>query len=60
MKKILFVCDGENFSNGAMAFIKLLHGDGPLFVKGLFFSPIVFQELIAVSYIPVAGPYTGS
>jgi len=57
MKKILFVCDGDNFSNGAMEFIKLLHNDAPVYVKGLFFTPIDFQELLPISYIPIAEPY---
>ena len=54
MKKILFICDGDNFSKGAMEFIKLLHNDEPVFVKGLFFTPIDFQQLVPISYIPIA------
>src|ERR1700689_521415 len=57
MKKILFVCDGNNFSTGAMEFIKLLHNDEPVFVKGLFFTPIDFQQLLPISYIPIAAPF---
>ncbi len=57
MKKILFVCDGDNFSNGAIEFIKQLRDNEPLSVKGLFFEPIDFQELIPVSFIPIAEPY---
>jgi nucleotide-binding universal stress UspA family protein len=57
MKKILFVCDGDNFSRGAMEFIKLLHNDEPVFVKGIFFTPIDFQQLLPLSYVPIAEPY---
>ena len=57
MKKILFVCDGDNFPNGAMEFIKQLHDADPVIVKGLFFEPIDFQELIPISFIPTAAPY---
>jgi hypothetical protein len=57
MKKILFICDGENFSTGAMDLIRLMNENEPVFVKGFFFSPIDFQELTAVGYIPIAQPY---
>ncbi|SRR5579871_2384785 len=57
MKKILFVCDGDNFSIGAFALIKLLQEKEPISVKGIFFTPVDFQELIPISYIPTAEPY---
>jgi len=57
MKKILFACDGNNFPKGAMQFIKQLNETEPVIVKGLFFEPIDFQQLITVSYIPTAAPY---
>src|SRR5579871_3428140 len=57
MKKILFVCEGDNFSDSAIHFIKLMNENEPVLVKGLFFTPIDFQELVSVSYIPIAKSY---
>ena len=57
MKKILFVCEGDNFPNGAMGFIKQMHENAPVVAKGLFFEPIDFQQLTPVSYIAIAEPY---
>ena len=57
MKKILFVCDGDNFSLGAFDFIKGLQEAEPLSVTGVFFTPIDFEQLVSVSYMPNAGPY---
>ncbi|HEX4852404.1 MAG TPA: universal stress protein [Puia sp.] len=57
MKKILFLCDGDNFSAGAFQLIKLMRADEPLFIKGIFFTPVDFNELIPVSFMPIAQPY---
>jgi hypothetical protein len=57
MKKILLLCDGENFPSGAIRFILNMRESEPIFVKGLFFTPVDIQEMIPVSFIPVSGPY---
>src|SRR5450432_1585398 len=57
MKKILLLCDGENFPSGAIRFIKNMRETDPLYVKGLFFNPIDIMEMIPVSFIPIAEPY---
>jgi hypothetical protein len=57
MKKILFVCDGDNFPKGVMEFVRLMNENEPLHLKGLFFEPIDFQQLVPPSYIPIAEPY---
>jgi hypothetical protein len=57
MKKILFLCDGDNFSRGAFEFIKQMAGNEPVTVKGLFFTPIDINQLIPVSYMPLSEPY---
>jgi hypothetical protein len=57
MKKILFVCDGANFSTGAFEFVKMLNDHGKVSVKGIFVEPIDFQQLLSVSYVPIAKPY---
>ncbi len=57
MKKILFVCDGGNFPEGAFRFIKLLHSYEPVFLKGIFFSPVDIEQIISLSYVPVSQPW---
>jgi len=57
MKKILLLCDGDNFPTGAIRFIRNLRENEPLYVKGLFFNPIDILEMIPVSFMPIAGPY---
>lgn len=57
MKKILLLCDGENFPSGAIRFIKNMRENEPVYVKGLFFNPIDIVEMIPVSFMPVEGPY---
>lgn len=57
MKKILFLCDGENFSEASFRFIKQLSVSETISVKGLFFSPIDIEQLTAISYVPIAEPY---
>lgn len=50
MQKIIFVCDGDNYSHEAFEFIKLLHQQEPVWVKGIFFSSVEINELIYASY----------
>ncbi len=57
MKKILFLCDGDNFSEASFEFIKLLSVQETISVKGLFFTPFDIEQMIAISYIPMAGPF---
>src|SRR5580658_7708352 len=57
MKKILFVCDGSNFSNGTFEFLKKLNDLDSINVKGVFFDPIDIMKLMALSYNPSAAPY---
>ena len=57
MKKSLFLCDGDNFPKGAFELIKMINSAHRVMVKGIFFAPIDFQQLINLSYIPIAKPY---
>jgi len=57
MKKILFLCDGDNFSDGSFEFIKQLSVHETISVKGLFFTPIDVEQMVAISYVPIAEPY---
>lgn len=57
MKKILFLCDGDNFSESAFAFIRSVNAYERVFVKGLFFNVMDFEPMIHASYVPTAGPY---
>jgi len=58
MKKVLFVCDGSNFSQGGFEFLKLLKNKENLSVTGLFFTQMDAQQLISISYMPMTEPYT--
>lgn len=40
MKKILLLCDGDNFPKGAFRFIKNIREEEPVLVKGLFFYTV--------------------
>jgi hypothetical protein len=57
MKKILLLCDGDNFPSGAVRFIRNMRENETLYVKGLFFTPVDTVEMIPVGFIPVSGPY---
>jgi hypothetical protein len=57
MKKILLLCDGDNFPSGAVRFIRNMREQGPLYVKGLFINPVDVLEMMPVGFIPVTGPY---
>lgn len=57
MKNIIFACDGDNFSHAAFEFIKSQKEKELIMVTGVFFSPIDYQLMIPVSYVPVAEAY---
>jgi hypothetical protein len=57
MKKILLLCDGDNFPSGAIRFIRQMRETEPIYVKGMFFTPVDTLEMIPVGFIPVSGPY---
>ena len=57
MKKILFLCDGDNFPQGAFRFIRQLRESEAVFAKGLFFTSIDTEQLIPMGFIPVSEPY---
>src|SRR5580765_4972702 len=57
MKKILFLCDGDNFPKGAFQFINQLNLHERVFVKGIFFAPVAYEQLISLSQIPIAEPF---
>src|SRR4030095_6913184 len=57
MKKILFLCDRDNFPKGAFEFIKQMAGNESLVAKGLFFTPIGIDQLIPIGYLPISEPY---
>ncbi len=57
MKKILFLCDGDNFPQGAFRFIRQLRESEAVFAKGLFFTSIDTEQLIPIGFIPVSEPY---
>ena len=46
MKKILFLCDGENFSEASFEFIRQLSVNETVSVKGLFFTPIDIEQMV--------------
>jgi hypothetical protein len=43
MKKIVFVCDVNNFSLGAFKFVESLHQDEPFLLTGAFFHSVNFD-----------------
>jgi hypothetical protein len=57
MKKILLLCDGENFPSGATRFIRQMRDNEPIYVKGLFMNPVDFYDVMPIGFIPVTGPY---
>ncbi len=57
MKKILFVCDGDNFPEGAFRFIKEIRESETLLVKGLFFTNVDTEQMIPIGFIPISEPY---
>ena len=57
MKKILLLCDGDNFPSGATRFIRYIRENEPLYVKGLFVNRIDVLEMIPNGFIPIAEPF---
>ena len=57
MKRILFVCAGDAFPKGAFAFLQSLQQQEPVSVTGLFFCPMDYEAMAAVSQVPIPGPY---
>jgi hypothetical protein len=57
MKKILLLCDGDHFPSGAVRFIRQIRESEPVYVKGMFFTPVDILEMIPVGFIPISGPY---
>jgi len=57
MKKILFLCDGDNFPKGAFQFIKQLNGNERVSVKGIFFNSVDYEQMISLAHIPIAEPF---
>src|SRR3954470_21593023 len=55
MKKILFVCDGENFPEGAFKFITRLQMVETISLKALFFTEIAVETLDFMTGIPYGG-----
>ncbi|MGN7787048.1 hypothetical protein ACTJIJ_21120 [Niabella sp. 22666] len=47
MKKVILVCDGENYSHGVFELIKQSQQHEALFVKGIFFSSIDIVASVA-------------
>ena len=52
MKKILLLCDGDNFPSGATRFIRQMRENEPIYVKGLFMNPIDVLDMMPVGFIP--------
>src|SRR5215210_3406268 len=57
MKKIVFVCDGNNFSSEAFQFVNSLYQKEPFLLIGAFFHSINYGLLIPNTFAPGAGPY---
>jgi nucleotide-binding universal stress UspA family protein len=57
MKKILFVCDGKNFSNEAFHFVTSLYEKEPFLLTGAFFHSINYGLVIPNTFAADAGPY---
>jgi hypothetical protein len=57
MKKIVFVCDGGNFSTNAFQFVRSLYEQEPFLVTGAFFHSINYGLIIPNTFAPGAGPY---
>src|SRR5215210_1484435 len=57
MKKIVFVCDGKNFSNEAFQFVKSLYEKEPFLLTGAFFHSINYGLVISNTFAPNAEPF---
>lgn len=56
MKKILFVCDGKNFSKASFNFIKLLNQTEKIVVAGVFYLSVDVRILFPTSLYPDPEP----
>jgi nucleotide-binding universal stress UspA family protein len=50
MKKILLICDANNFPSGAFKFLKLLHFSDPFLLTGAFFHSVNYDLLIPSTF----------
>lgn len=57
MKKILFVCTGEDYPRGAFTFLESLRQEEPVCVTGLFFCPLDYTLMASASQVPTVDPY---
>ena len=57
MKKIVFVCDGKNFSKEAFKFVNSLYEKEPFLLTGAFFHSLNYGLVIPNTFAPDAGPY---
>jgi len=57
MKRILFVSTGESFPKGAFTFLQSLLEQESVCLTGLFFCPLDYQLMAAVSHVPTSEPY---
>jgi hypothetical protein len=57
MKKILLLCDGDHFPSGAAHFIRQMRESEPIYVKGIFFTPVDTLEMIPIGFIPITAPF---
>ena len=57
MKKILFLCDGDNFPKGAFRFIKQIRENEIVLAKGLFFTAVDAEQMVSISFMPIAEPF---
>jgi hypothetical protein len=57
MKKILFLCDGDNFPQGAFRLIQQISENETITVKGMFLTPVDIEQMIPIGFMPVSEPY---
>jgi hypothetical protein len=55
MKKIVFVCDGENFPEGAFKFITSLQMAETISLKALFFTELAVETFDFITGVPYGG-----
>lgn len=57
MKKVVFVCDGNNFSTEAFRFVESLYEKDPFLLIGAFFHSLNYGIVIPNTFAPRAGAY---
>ena len=55
MKKILFLCDGDNFPQGAFRLIQQISENETITVKGMFLTPVDIEQMIPIGFMPGFG-----